>query len=108
MNAIRWILAVLIVVAVCVYFWPFGLAILAPALIIGGIVARRQAKDPRLQALGAGAIAAGITSGMLVILLLGMIGFGLLRFSSGETAPTPVGAIDAPAPTNAPEPATSK
>lgn len=108
MNWIRWILAVLIVVAVCVYYWPFGLAILAPALIIGGIVARRQSQDPRLQALAAGAIAAGITSGMLVILLIGMIGFGLLRLSSGETAPTPVEAIDAPAPTNAPTPAITK
>ncbi|CCF85077.1 hypothetical protein [Nitrolancea hollandica] len=87
MNAIRWIVAVLIVIAVCIAFWPFGLAILAPALIAGGIVARRQSRDPRLQALGTGAIAAGITSGMLVILLLGLIGFGLLKFSSGAATP---------------------
>lgn len=96
MNLTRWIVAALIVIAVCVAFWPFGLAILAPALIAGGIVARRQSRDPRLQALGAGAIAAGITSGMLVILLLGMIGFGLVKFSSGEA--TPVQTIDSSTP----------
>lgn len=110
MNWIRWILAVIIVVAVCVNYWPFGLAILAPALIVGGIVVRRQAKDPRLQALGTGAIAAGITSGMLVVLIIGLIGFGFVEFAgtNGETAPTPGETIDLTAPANAQDPAITK
>lgn len=104
MKAIRWILAALIVVVVCISYWPVGLVILAPALVVGGIVARRQTHDPRLRALGSGAIAAGITSGLLVILLLGLIGFGLVTFTSGESTPSPVSTSTAPAPVNVHDP----
>ncbi len=75
MNQTRWIAALIAVLAVCMIFRPFGLVILAPALIVGGIVARRQTQDPRLRAVGAGAVAAGMTGVLLVVLFIGTLLF---------------------------------
>lgn len=101
MNQTGWIIAIIAVLAVCVIFRPFGLVILAPTLIFGGITARRQTQDPRLRAVGAGAIAAGVTSALLVVLFIGAILFFMpfrSEVSSGgfRSMPPPIIEYDPP------------
>jgi hypothetical protein len=76
-NWIRWGIAVLAVLWISTTQWPAGLLVIPLALIIGGIVARRQTQNPNLRALAAGAIATGAIGVLLVLVLAGrsLIGF---------------------------------
>lgn len=97
------IIVLLIAGALIVASWPIGLLVLAPALLVGGISARRSSQDPGVRAVAVGAITAGIVSLLLVVGFGAVIAFGMsFRSASGVTQgapPMPI-IIASPSPSN--------
>jgi len=81
-----WIAAIVVVIAGLLRWMPLALVLVAPALLVGGISARRHSQDPGTRALGEAAIAGGAT-GLAVLALVGLYLLVALpvRTSSGVT-----------------------
>jgi len=77
--------------------WPVAIFVLAVGLIVGGIVAYRQSREPAERALAAGAIAGGV----VIILMMVLAGLMLFTMTSGGTVS---GSASDPVPVTEPAP----
>jgi hypothetical protein len=68
------LIAILLTIA-CAALFPLGLIVLAPALLFGGLSARRRSRDVATAAIANGAIAGGVAGIALIVVMLALIGW---------------------------------
>ncbi|MGI8688285.1 MAG: hypothetical protein ACR2M3_06860 [Thermomicrobiales bacterium] len=87
------ILAVL-VVGVGLLVRPYGLIVLAPTLLVGGIIARRRSSNaPRMRAVAAGALTGGVVS---LLVLIFFVAYGAFATSVHQKSGVEVGTVSSP------------
>lgn len=87
MKDLGWRLIAILLTIACAALFPLGLIVLAPALLFGGLSARRRSRDAATRAIADGAIAGGIAGVVLVVVMLAVISFEYsTSISSGGTS----------------------
>jgi hypothetical protein len=88
-NDFVWGLIAILLTIACAALFPLGLIALAPALLFGGLSARRRSHDARTSAIANGALAGGIAGIVLIVVLVAVIGFEYsTSVGDGGSSPT--------------------
>jgi hypothetical protein len=77
MNDAGWGLGAIVLTIACAALFPLGLIVLAPALLFGGLSARRRSHDARTSGIANGAIAGGVAGIVLIVVMLAAASFFL-------------------------------
>lgn len=91
-----WLLPIAGLVATVVFTPLIGVPILSLGLIVGGIVAYRQSREPVARAVAAGAIAGG--AALLLVVAVGVLLLFPVHSETAVTEPVPATQVSQPTP----------